>query len=994
VDSSDFDRIKEIFLSARELNGEERERCLDRLCGDDVALRAEVIDLLEAHEADDSFLDSRALDAAGSAGIRHIDSSTGPAIEGPGDRIGPYKLLQVIGEGGFGIVYMAEQDAPIRRRVALKLIKPGMDSKQVIARFEAERQALAMMDHPNIARVFDAGTTPHGRPFFVMELVKGIPLTDYCDENRLDTRDRLALFNDVCSAVHHAHQSGIIHRDIKPSNVMVTLHDGRPVPKVIDFGVAKAIRHRLTESTLFTEYRQFIGTPAYMSPEQAAYEGLDVDPRSDVYSLGVLLYELLTGTTPHDSASLKRAAYGEVLRILKEEEPPKPSTRVHTMGGDSVTHAMLRGADPDGLEKLLRGDLDCIIMKALEKDRRRRYESASELADDVQRYFDSRPIHARPPSSIYKARKFVRRHRGPLGAAAVVTLAVSASLAWVGWQGSRLTAMSTAIGPAGGQPTVMLASSDGLECYLGGFPSPDGRTIAYGDYCARYGIYLYDTETGKETQLTGDTLYQSLAWSPDGARIATAPWGTRPLPALRILSVATGEDETPAHLVDLPFAPEAWSNRGNWLAGVMHGLNQTNSLQVVSLDTGDRLVLAENIRRFQSSLAFSPDGRFITYAGAAGNSEDLFVADLTSGERWPLVTGPELEHNAVWSPDGGTIAFQNGSGIWAVPVAEGRPVGEPYFVRTGNQTPIAWTASGFYYGVSNVVSRGLRVRFDAEAGGATGEREPFSLPTDADVRNMNFAWSPDGSTSATASGDLLYITDSLSTRTIPLAVGTRPSKLWWSGDGTEVLFWPRAGRRTVHAVDVGSGSIREVYPPVSLDSLISPHITPDGERMVFIRPMRELVLAEVGSTDGRVLASANETGVFSNRLIQPQFSPDGRHVAYMLGPDGATTTLWTVDTDGTNQTLVATAEGDGVIMEIAWHPGSSLIAYREWNGMGPSPLRVVSITDGTTYDVGSFDPIRILGWSPDGQWILINQPTGRTEMWVTRDILEEGQRAG
>ena len=242
--------------------------------------------------------------------------------------------------------------------MALKVIKPGMDTKQVIARFEAERQALAMMDHPNIAKVFEAGTTPAGRPYFVMELVKGIPITDYCDEHRLGTRERLALFAEVCGVVHHAHQAGIIHRDIKPSNVMVTLHDGAPVPKVIDFGVAKATHQRLTDTTLFTEYNQFIGTPTYMSPEQAAYEGLDLDNRADVYSLGVLLYELLTGTTPHDARAMKRAAYFEVIRILKEEEPPKPSTRIQTMGKSSETHAKHRDADPGGLAKVLRGDLD------------------------------------------------------------------------------------------------------------------------------------------------------------------------------------------------------------------------------------------------------------------------------------------------------------------------------------------------------------------------------------------------------------------------------------------------------------------------------------------------------------------------------------------------------------------------------------------------------------------------------------------------------------
>ena len=303
---------------------------------------------------------------------------TTPAFEGAGDRVGPYRLLERIGEGGMGIVYMAEQTEPVRRRVALKLIKAGMDSAQVIARFEAERQALAMMDHPNIARVLDAGTTGGGRPYFVMELVKGVPITEYCDRARLPLRGRLELFEQVCRAVQHAHQKGVIHRDLKPTNVLVTLHDGTPVPKVIDFGIAKATGEKLTERTLFTGFAQLVGTPLYMSPEQAGLSGLDVDTRSDVYSLGVLLYELLTGTTPFDRDSFGSASPDEIRRIIREQEPPTPSTRIGTQSGNATTTDHLPG-DPRRARRLVRGELDWIAMKALEKDRRRRYESAGDL---------------------------------------------------------------------------------------------------------------------------------------------------------------------------------------------------------------------------------------------------------------------------------------------------------------------------------------------------------------------------------------------------------------------------------------------------------------------------------------------------------------------------------------------------------------------------------------------------------------------------------------
>ncbi|HEX2475696.1 MAG TPA: serine/threonine-protein kinase [Lacipirellulaceae bacterium] len=352
---------------------------------------------------------------------RSFDMS--PVGEGPGSMIGRYKLLERIGEGGFGVVYMAEQQHPVRRKVALKVIKPGVDTRQVIVRFEAERQALALMEHENIAKVLDAGATDSGRPYFVMELVHGVPITEFCDRNQLPPRKRLELFIEVCRAIQHAHTKGIIHRDIKPTNVLVTLHEGIPVPKVIDFGVAKATGQQLTEKTLFTNFAQMVGTPLYMSPEQAEMTGIDVDTRSDVYSLGVLLYELLTGTTPLDKERIKQSAYDEIRRIIREQEPPRPSTRLSTLGQQARSIAAARGgSDSTQLGRLIRGELDWIVMKALAKERARRYETADALARDVERYLLNESVEACPPSALYRLSKFTRRYKGPVLAAAVVLL--------------------------------------------------------------------------------------------------------------------------------------------------------------------------------------------------------------------------------------------------------------------------------------------------------------------------------------------------------------------------------------------------------------------------------------------------------------------------------------------------------------------------------------------------------------------------------------------
>ncbi|HEY7155142.1 MAG TPA: protein kinase [Gemmataceae bacterium] len=419
--------LEAIFFAALEKgSSHERAAYLDQLSGDNPDLRRRIEKMLAAHAQAGSFLEHPAPSA-----VATVDD---PISERPGTVIGAYELMEQIGEGGMGLVFVAEQQQPVRRKVALKVIKPGMDTRQVVARFEAERQALALMDHPNIAKVLDGGQTSSGLPYFVMELFKGVPITEYCDQNQIPIRERLELFVHVCQAVQHAHQKGIIHRDLKPSNVLVVSHDGERVVKVIDFGVAKAIGQQLTDKTIYTQLTQLVGTPLYMSPEQAGQRGLDVDTRSDIYSLGVLLYELLTGTTPFDKERLRAADYEEMLRIIREEEPPRRSTRLSTLGQAATTVSTNRRSDAKQLRRLFRCELDWIVMKALEKDRDRRYETASAFAADVQRYLQDEPVQACPPSAWYRLGKFTRRNKIRLVlAACAVTLVfgLASSAVWL-----------------------------------------------------------------------------------------------------------------------------------------------------------------------------------------------------------------------------------------------------------------------------------------------------------------------------------------------------------------------------------------------------------------------------------------------------------------------------------------------------------------------------------------------------------------------------------
>jgi eukaryotic-like serine/threonine-protein kinase len=609
---------------------EARLAYLQGACGGDKRLRARVESLIEAHEAAGGFLKSREHGTNGLAATVLL-----PVTEKPGDRIGRYKLLQQIGEGGCGVVYMAEQEEPVRRRVALKVIKLGMDTKSVIARFEAERQALALMDHPNIAKVLDAGATKTGRPYFVMELVRGIKITDYCDQNNLSTRERLDLFIQVCHAIQHAHQKGIIHRDIKPSNILVSRHDGVPVPVVIDFGIAKATEQRLTEKTLFTAFEQFIGTPAYTSPEQAGMSRLDIDTRSDIYSLGVLLYELLTGKTPFDSRELLAAGLDEMRRTIREKEPARPSTRLNTLQGEELTTtAKRRGTEAPRLIQLVRGDLDWIVMKCLEKERTRRYETANGLALDLERHLSDEPVTARPPNRAYRVQKFVRRNKVIVTAGTAVAAALVLGTVVSTWQAVRARRLQVKAETS--QQRALQAQTKEAQQRQA---AEDARRLAeQQSYCASIGqaqALIEQGQYGRARQVLAEPgLASRRGWE----------WGWLERSCnLDLMTFSSGG----VWLTGVAFSPD-----GRWLAaGAFDG---TARLWDLTVGSPPRLLRGHAENSKVVLLGFSPDSRRLVTSCVDGTAK---VWDMTSGQSvFTLAGHSNAVYCALYSPDGKTIA--------------------------------------------------------------------------------------------------------------------------------------------------------------------------------------------------------------------------------------------------------------------------------------------------------------------------------------------------
>jgi serine/threonine protein kinase/WD40 repeat protein len=683
-----------IFEAALALPLEQRAACLDQLSAGDAKLRERVEALLRAHDKAGAFM----AEPAGPANSQsaHVAISL---TEKPGDKIGHYKLLQQIGEGGCGVVYMAEQEEPIRRRVALKVIKLGMDTKAVIARFEAERQALALMDHPNIAKVLDAGATETGRPYFVMELVRGTKITAYCDQNNLPTEDRLNLFIQVCHAIQHAHQKGIIHRDIKPSNILVTVNDGVPVPKVIDFGIAKATGGQmLTDKTLFTAFEQFIGTPAYMSPEQAQMTSLDIDTRADVYALGVLLYELLVGRTPFETKTLLAGGLDEMRRMIREQDPPRPSTRLRTLtDAEQTTVATCHRTEVPRLVHQIRGDLDWIVMKCLEKDRKRRYETVNALALDVESRLVDRPVAAAPPSWHYRLTKFVRRNRVATAFALMLLTATTLST----WLAVRANQARTLAQRREAEAREHLWASYLATARASRQSGQPGRRFAALDAAAKAAAIRPTVELRSEAAsalaLVDVRPIQELAGPPNRAMRATALDPTCSFYAcadeygslsVRRLSDSREVLSLGAQGEPVYFTPR-FSPNGRWLAAQIGRLSRAGrDVQVWDLHTG-RPLLVTPLKVDGDSMDFHPQ---LPLVGAVDQVGDAHVCDVESGRNWSWASGartpnavrfrPHANQLVIWSPDHG-IRFHE--------VESGRVVAT---MPQTNRVGLVWSADG------------------------------------------------------------------------------------------------------------------------------------------------------------------------------------------------------------------------------------------------------------------------------------------------------------
>ena len=956
-------------------------------------------------------------------------AETTSLTEGPGDRIGRYKLLEKIGEGGFGTVYVAEQKEPVRRRVALKIIKLGMDTRQVVARFEAERQAVALMDHANIAKIFDAGATASGRPYFVMELVRGAPITQYCDANHLPPSKRLELFIQVCRAVQHAHQKGVIHRDLKPSNILVTLHDGVPVPKVIDFGIAKATQADLTDKTVYTQFQQFIGTPAYMSPEQAEMSGLDIDTRSDIYSLGVLLYELLVGATPFNPKDLLARGLDEMRRTIRETEPIRPSTRLRTMTqAELTTTAARRGADAPKLIGLLRGDLDCIVMKCLEKDRARRYETANGLARDIERHLNNEPVVARAPGAGYRFQKLVRRNKLAFAAAAAVALALVAGIGVSTWQAIEASRARNAekeqrLAAQRERDTAQNAQQAEKQARLrADAQKAEASRLLYAanmnlaqqawdqNNVRRVRQLLEETATDAErgfewyywqrqTHLEiktfrghSDSVY-SVAFSPNGQRIVTGSLDD----TAKVWEVASGQELFTLRgqgggIWSVAFSPDGQR--------IVTGSGDHTAM-VWEAASGRKLLTLKGHNACVESVAFSPDGqRIVTGSG----DHTAMVWDATSGTNlltlkghstWVesvafspdgqrIVTGSDDHTAKLWEATSGTnLLTLRGHSGWIQSVAfspDGQRIvtgsidqtakvweaasGQDLFTLRGHSAPI-WSVAFSSDGQRIVTGSGDQTARVWEA--ASGQ-ELFTLRGHT-AKITCLAFSPDGQRIATSSEDATTkVWEAASDRELLTLKGhgNGISSAAFSPDGQRIVTG--SADQTAKVWEAASGrellTLKGHSAPIS-----SVAFSPDGQRIVTGSEDQTAKVWEAAS--GRELLTLKGHGA---PITSVAFSPDGQRI--LTGSGDQTAKVWEA---ASGRDLLTLKGHTRWIRSVAFSPDGQRIV----TGSGDDTAKVWEAASGQDLFTlrGHNGGIWSVAFSPDGQRILTGSGDDTAKVW-------------
>ncbi len=963
----------------------ERVAFLSEACGNDAKLRERVERLLAAHERAGGFMKAHEQENGSTP-----TTLASPLTEGPGTRIGRYKLLQVIGEGGMGVVYMAEQTEPVTRRVALKIIKLGMDTRQVVARFEAERQALALMDHPNIARVLDGGATDTGRPYFVMELVQGVPITEFCDKNKLPAKERLKLVIQVCQAIQSAHQKGIIHRDIKPSNVLVTLHHGEPMPKVIDFGIAKATNQKLTEKTLFTNYATMIGTPAYMSPEQAEMSSLDVDTRTDVYALGVLLYELLTGTTPFPEKRLRSLGYGEMQRVILEEEPERPSTRLSTMANEQKTAvARNHGEELGTLSKLLRGDLDWVVMRCLEKDRRRRYDTPNELVADLERHLKHELVVARPPTVIYRFQKMVSRNKLAFAAAAAIAGVLLLGAVVSAWQAIRArhaTHMATTESERArkaesraredselanaslyaanmrlaqfaweqnksGQVRKLLEETEtypgrGFEWFywrrqthlqlqtlrghrtevLAVASSPNGQWIATGSQDGTAIVWESASGNPARTLRTHGGAVSSVAFSRDSHRVVTGGWDHTAI----VWETATGKLLRPltghtAEVFSVAFSPDDQR--------IVTG-SRDHTAKVWDASTGHEQFTLRGHSHWVWSAAFSDNGRWIV---TGSQDHTAKVWDATTADELCTFRGHSGPiYNVAVSPTDQRVATAShdlSARVWNA--ANGEELFPPLKGHSGPIRSVAFSRDGqrLTTGSFDQTAKIWDAASGAELFSVRGHGSPISsVAFSSDAQRLITGG---GSIGITPQGTFVF-----------RGIGDSTAKVWTVSGDREIITL--------------SGHTAKVMAAA---------FSPDGQRIITGSFDKTAMIWDADSRKPVFTIKGHDDTV---RAVA--FSPDGQRI--VTGSLDGTARVWSA---ASQKALVDLTGHSDKIFSVAFSPDSQRIV----TGSADHTARVWSAIDGrqiTKLD-GHRDWVFSVAFSPDGQWIITGSNDRTAGIW-------------